>query len=143
MALVNFVLYNAAAAGFVAGIQNLQLTGADGVTPVAYSDFATVVAASYVFAAEVDAVLQTVVSPPANIALLLNTGATRVPGSSSQANAAESLPGAMAAVAKVAWTGRTVPTNEDGTALAQADYQPQANFVVAAFVEWCASTSNI
>ena len=143
MTIVNFALYNAAAAGFLDGVQSLQLTEADGVTPVAPADFAAQVAASYVFATEVDAVLQTVVSPPANIALLLNAGATRVPGSSSQANAAESLPGCMAALSRVAWKGRSLPYDANGVAFVAADYEPVANFVVQAFVEWCASTSNL
>jgi hypothetical protein len=143
MAVVNFVLYNAAIAGFMAGIksQKLHLTVNSGAQ-VEPTDFADVSAAGVLFATEVDAILQTVVSPPANIARLVSGGATAVPGTAAAANAAESLPSAMCAMSKAAWEGRGLPYDANDVAFTSVDYQPVANAVVALFVEFAANTNN-
>jgi hypothetical protein len=144
MAVVNFVLYNAALAGFMAGLQSqrLQILEASGAQTEP-ADFAPIATAGVLFATEVDAILQTVVSPPANIARLVSGGATAVPATATVANAAESLPSAMCAMSKAAWEGRSLPS-DPATQLpfTQADYQPVANAVVALFVEYAANTSN-
>ncbi len=144
MAVVNFVIYNNALSGFIAGIQSQKLKifepgTTDQVEP---SDFSTIVTAGKLFATEVDAILQTVVAPPANIGSLTSAGATVVPATAAVANAAESLPAAICAMSKSAWEGRGLPLNSDDTPWIQSQYQPIANAVVSAFVEFAANTDN-
>lgn len=143
MAIVNFVLYNNALSGFVSGVQSgkLKLVEAGG-GQVEPTDFLAVVTAGKLFAQEVDAILQTVVSPPANIGSLTASGATVVPATAAVANAAESLPAAMCAIARAAWEGRDLPIDANGVPYSAADYQPVANAVVSLFVEFAANTDN-
>jgi hypothetical protein len=145
MALHNFVLYNNAISGMMAGVQSgkLKLTNSSTGEEVEPSDFSDIAAAAVIFAGEVDAILQTVSSPPANIALLVSGGATVVPATAAGANAAESLPAAMCAICKAAWEGRGLPLESSGVSFAAADYQPVANAVVALFVEFASNTSNV
>lgn len=144
MALHNFVLYNNAISGMLAGLQSGRLQLVDSSGEVEPADFAAQAAAAVLFGTEVDAILQTVSSPPANIALLTTGSATVVPSTAAGANAAESLPSAMCAMCKAAWEGRSLPTNPTtGLPFVQADYQPVANAVVALFVEFASNTSNV
>jgi hypothetical protein len=145
MSIVNITLYNAAIAGCLAGsqAQRLQLFNAGGTDPVEPSDFSSSVTNAKLFAAEVDAVLQTVVSPPANIALLVSGGSTVVPSTAAEANASQSLPSAMVGFCKAAWSGRTFPPlDSSGTPYTQAEYNAVANTVVSLFVEYAANTDN-
>ena len=143
MTIGNPVVYNAAAAGFLAGVQNLQLTDSDGAQ-VEPSDFATVTAAAFVFAAQVDAtiaLLEHTLELPGPITLLATGNATIVPTNSAKSNAAYTTPRMVQSLCKLAWLGRNAPTNADGTPLAQAGYAAQANFVVQALIEWATSAS--
>jgi hypothetical protein len=145
MSIVNPVLKNAAAAGMISGIQSsrLQLVDAAGEL-VEPADFSGLVTAAGLFAVEVDAVLQTVSSPPANIALLISaSGVTAVPANAAAANAAESLPAAMTGICKAAFEGRSWPLlDANGVAFTSADYTNIANACVALFVEFAANTTN-
>ncbi len=136
MAIVNFVLYNAAISGFTSGIRSKRNPTFDATLPVA-----TVEAAAILYATQVDLAIQNG-RAEAPILALLNGGATRVPATSAQANAAESLPSAFAAPNKAAWEGRSLPQNPDGTAYTQAQYAPVANAVASAFVQFCTNTDN-
>ncbi len=139
----NPVVYNAAAAGFIAGVQNQQLTENSGdlVEP---SDFATVTAAAFTFAAAVDTLivaLEVHEVLPGPITLLATGSATIVPNTAAKANAAESTPRMVQQLAMLAWSGRTIPTNADGTPLAASGYAAQANFLVSALIDWATSAS--
>ena len=145
MTIGNPVVYNAAAAGFLAGVQNLQLTDSDG-DQVEPSDFATVTAAAFVFASQVDAtiaLLEHTLELPGPITLLATGNATIVPTTSAKSNAAYTTPRMVQSLCKLAWLGRSVPTlNSDGvTPLPAAGYAAQANFVVQALIEWATSAS--
>jgi hypothetical protein len=146
MTVKYYSVYNACIAGTLAGSQagrktlNNPTTG-DQVEP---ADFATQLAAAQIFATEVDAILQSTIGPPANLAALVNDGATVVPASASVANAAQSLPPAMAAQASALWSGTTFPpiNSTTGNPWAAADYQPFANSLAAQFLEYCTGTAN-
>ncbi len=145
MSIQNPVLYNCAAAGFLAGVlsERLSIAETDGVTPVLPGDFDDEVTAAFVFATECDTLLNAVIagSPPTNIPALTNqdTFVTIVPGTAAVANAAESLPEAFVFICKAAWEKRFLPTHSDGTPYVAADYEAVANVCVSEFVEFCAN----
>lgn len=134
----NPVVYNNAAAGFLAGVLRLQILEVNSESQVEPVDFATYVTAAYLFAEEVDTVLNSAESVPAPITNLVTEGGTVIPGSAAQANAAESTPSMVLAICEKCWAGRTLDPVTFATAAA---YNPQANFVVAALLEWAATAS--
>jgi len=146
MTIANPVLYNAAAAGFLAGIQSrrLQTLEANSVTPVAPIDFNSLNQAAFVFAGEVDTLIQALPSGTAatNIAKIAAANATVVPSTAAISNMAETLPPALAAICKAAWDSRSYPLyNAAGTLFAAADYQTIANACVSLFAEFAASVT--
>jgi hypothetical protein len=144
----NPVLYNAAAAGFCAGISSKRLTLLENdYDPIEPSDFLSVVTAAFVFASEVDAIINAASATyPGSVGLLITAGEggnnTVVPGTAAQANAAESLPGALVFLCKAAWEGRSLPLDANQLPFTAADYQPVANLVVSEFFEFCLHANN-
>lgn len=146
MAIKYPTLQNAAAAGMISGIQTgrLPITDASG-EPVEPSDFSGLVTAAFLFSTEFDTVLQTVVSPPSNLASLISaSGVTQVPATAAESNAAESLPPAVIGVCKALFEGRSWPllNATTGAPFAAADYATLANTAVSLFVEYAANTTN-
>ena len=144
----NPVLYNQAAAGFLAG----WLSGRTALLeanfdPIEPADFSAVVVQAFLFAGEVDALLNdynNTTGLPANVLALTNydTGHTIVPGTATVANAAESLPAAMVFICKAAWSqtgaGRSLPPPPFRSTI----YDPVANTCVSEFIEYCNNTDN-
>ena len=144
----NPVLFNAAAAGYCAGVMSRRLALLElDFDPIEPADFATVVTAAFTFASEVDALINAASGTyPGNVGLLITAGeggnVTVVPGNAAQANAAESLPDALVFIAKAAWEGRGLPLDATQTPFSATDYQPVANAVVALFLEFAANCNN-
>ncbi len=144
MSIQNPVLYNCAAAGMIAGVLARRLpTLLDAGEESEPVDFSALVTAAFVFATEIDDLINAIESPPTNLTLLsANVDEeieTIVPSNAAEANAAESLPQALTFIVRAAWSGRGVPTLLDGVPFAPSDYQPVANAVVSAFVEFCSN----
>ena len=141
----NPVVYNAAAAGFCAGILTRRMQLAEqSLGRVQPSDFLATVTAAFLFAQAVDdALVAAGAQVPTNVQILTtifeSLPATVVPSTSALANAAESVPAAMVFIAKAAWEGRDLPYEAGGVSFTVSDYEGVATYVVALFNFVCAN----
>jgi hypothetical protein len=108
-------LFNANISAAMAGM----FSGRGATDPVS-ADYAAVTAAAVAFATEYDTLLTNTVLPGFFAQLISAVGVTQVPATAGEANAAESLPVAVAVFTKAAFEGRVSvdSTVADYTAIA-------------------------
>jgi hypothetical protein len=131
------VVVNAALAGSVAGYQCTRqpIYDAEQVL-VEPADFLVPVEAASNWSIEEQATLYVAPLPsavPTYLSNLASAGASVVPASSTEANAAQSIPVAMAVLAASIFDGRTIPLNAAGNPENAGFFAPLANSVAAMF----------